>query len=717
MSEIKENKHAAKGKGGVAGDVAAGGSRAGGGGSGAVADAFAGGASAGSATSAAAGGASAGGAGAPAAGSGASGGRGKESKGKKKGDFATLLEFAGSRRPLVYVGCVLSAVSMLISFVPYICIWLVARDLLAVAPDWGAAHNLALWGWLAFAAALVGMALYLLALLCTHFAAFRCAANIRKTCIAHLMKTNLGYFDSHASGALRRVIDGCASQTEGLIAHKTPDAAGSLAMVAGMVVVLFVFDWRMGLACLVAAVASICCMFSMMGGNSAHFMQRYQTALVNMSKTGTEYVRGIPVVKVFQQTVYSFKAFHDAISEYSQMAEDYAVKVCAKPQVTSLTIINGVVVLLVPVALFLAPGAYAAGAASFAAFAADFVFYAIFSAIIATACTRLMFIMEDFEVAADAAKRVGELLRAPVLERAESPRVPADNSLAFEHVTFRYEGAERDALHDVTFSVPAGSTVALVGPSGGGKTTAASLVPRFWDASAGVVRVGGEDVRDIDPAQLMRSVAFVFQRNRLFKKSILENVRAARPEATRREVFAALSAAQCDDIIEKMPQGADTVIGTRGVHLSGGEQQRIALARAILKDAPIVVLDEATAFADPESEALIQQAMSRLAQGRTVLMIAHRLSTVVNADVIVVLEDGRVAEQGTHAQLVAAGGVYAKMWADYLRAAQWKISSAAASGEATGCQARAAAGSQPAREPGAAASAAVGVSGADGEVA
>lgn len=592
----------------------------------------------------------------------------------KKLGFGYLLQFAGKHRGLLYVGCFLSACAMLLSFGPYICIWLVARDLIQVAPAWASAENLAVYGWAAFWIAVVSLLLYFIALLCTHACAFRTAGNLRRKSLAHLMKVQLGYFDTHASGELRRIIDGCAGATEGLIAHKIPDTVGSIAMVLGMMITLFVFDWRMGLACLLAAMASIVCMFAMMGGKSAHFMQRYQQALVNMSKTGTEYVRGIPVVKVFQQTVYSFKAFHDAINEYSEMAENYAIKVCAKPQVTSLTIINGIVIFLVPVVVLLAPAAFGAGSVGFATFIANFAFYAIFSAIISTACTRLMFVMEEIEISQDAAKRLHALLASPVLKNTTNPQTPKDHAITFENVSFRYEEAEVDALRDISFDIAEGSTVALVGPSGGGKSTTASLVPRFWDVSAGAVRIGGVDVRDIDVHKLMESVAFVFQDNRLFKKSIYENVAAARPNAMREEVMAALSAAQCDDILAKLPDGVDTVIGTHGIHLSGGEKQRIALARALCKQAPIVVLDEATAFADPENEALMQQGFAKLGQGKTVLMIAHRLSTVVGADKIVVIADGRVAEQGTHDELVQADGFYARMWHKYQQAATWQIS-------------------------------------------
>ena len=594
----------------------------------------------------------------------------------QQGAIGRLLSFAGPRRALTYAGCALSAVSMLVSFGPYVCIWFAARDLIAVAPDWGAASGIAAYGWWALGFAVASIALYFVGLMCTHLAAFRCASNMRKRATEHLMRTSLGYFDTHASGALRRVVDGCALETEGLLAHKLPDTAGSVAMILGMLVLFFVFDWRLGVACLVPVALSLACMFYMMGGRGMDFMTRYMESLVKMNKTGTEYVRGIPVVKVFQQTVFSFRAFHDAIEEFTVLAQDYAVKWCQTPQALSLTVIGAAAAFLVPVAVLLAPGE-----ADLARLAANFAFYAIFSAVIPTAMTRVMFMSEAFQSAADAVSRVEEVLAAPVIEAPADPQEPRDNSIRFEDVSFSYEGAEAPALDHVSFEVPAGATVALVGPSGGGKTTAASLVPRFWDVSSGRVLVGGVDVRQMDPHELMGRVAFVFQANRLFSQSILENVRAARPEATRGEVMAALEAAQCADIVEKLPEGVDTVYGAAGAHLSGGEVQRLMLARAILKDAPVVVLDEATAFADPENEVKIQAAFRRLARGRdgaprTVLMVAHRLSTVRSADKIVVLDGGRVAEQGTHDGLLAAGGLYARMWADYERAVSWRIKSA-----------------------------------------
>ncbi len=591
---------------------------------------------------------------------------------KKEGTIGTLMRYAGSYKWLTIVGCVLSSLAMVANMIPYVCIWLVARDLIAVAPNWSQATQIGLYGWVAFGFAVAGILLYFVALMCTHIAAFRTASNIRKQGMAHLMKTPLGYFDSHATGLLRRRVDGAAAETETLLAHNLADISGTVVMFVATVILLFVFDWRMGLSVLIAAVVSVAAMFSMMGGKNAGIMKEYQTALDSLSKAGTEYVRGIPVVKVFQQTVHSFKAFKEAIDNYSERASYYEGHVCRVPQSVNLTFTEAAFALLVPVALLLAPGALVAG--NFAEFVTNFAFYAVFSAIISTALAKVMFAASGMMLADDALSRVREIMNAPTLPIADDPQMPADNSVEFKNVTFFYEGSENAALDGVSFKVPAGATVALVGPSGGGKTTAASLIPRFWDVSDGAMLVGGVDVRQMDPHVLMDNVAFVFQNDRLFKASILENVRAARPDATRDEALAALEAAQCDDILAKLPNGIDTLVGTEGTHLSGGEQQRIALARAILKDAPIVVLDEATAFADPENEALIQKAFARLTEGRTVIMIAHRLSTVVGADEIIVLDSGKVVEQGSHDALVSAEGLYARMWSDYQKAVTWRIS-------------------------------------------
>lgn len=592
-------------------------------------------------------------------------------KQKKPNALSVLLDYAGSHKKLTFLGLTLSAASMLMSMAPYICIWLVARDLIAVAPNWTQAQSIARYGWMAFGFAVGGILLYFAGLMCTHLAAFRTASNIRKRGVAHVLKAPLGFFDSNASGLIRNRLDAAAAETETLLAHNLADIVGTITLFLSMIVLMFVFDWRMGAACLLAAVISILAMFSMMGGKNAGIMAEYQAAQDRMSKAGTEYVRGIPVVKVFQQAVDSFKAFKQAIEEYSAKAEYYQSGVCRVPQSINLTFTEGAFVFMVPVALFLAPVALAGG--GFAGFITNFAFYAVFSAIISTALAKIMFAASGMMLASTALGRIDQVMRAPTLITPQRPQRPKGGKVAFKDVSFTYDGTQAPALSHISFCAEPGQVVALVGPSGGGKTTVASLIPRFWDVDSGVVEVGGVDVRQMDPHVLMEQVAFVFQNSRLFKTSILENVRVARPSATREQVHAALMAAQCKDILEKLPAGLDTKIGTEGTYLSGGETQRIALARAILKDAPIVVLDEATAFADPENEALIQKAFAELTRSRTVIMIAHRLSTVVGADKIIVLNAGRIVEQGTHAELAAAKGAYARMWADYNRAVQWKI--------------------------------------------
>ncbi len=593
-------------------------------------------------------------------------------KQEKKCDAARLLEYAGGRRGLILLGLVLSAVSMLLSMIPYICIWLAARDLIAVAPEWTRAQKLSQYGWTAFAFSAGGIVLYFAGLMCTHLAAFRTAANIRKRGAAHMMKAPLGFFDANASGLIRGRLDAAAADTETLLAHNLADIVGTIVLFVAMLTMMLAFDWRMGAACLLSVVISIAALCSMMGGRNAALIAEYQAAQDRMTQAGTEYIRGIPVVKIFQQTVYSFKAFQEAIEDYSSKAEYYQADVCRVPQSVNLTVTEGAFVFLAPAALLLAPGALAKGA--FAGFITDFVFYAVFSAIISTALAKIMFASSGMMLASTALKRIGQVMEAPVLKEPSHPRIPEGNMVELKDVSFTYSGSERPALSHVSFTVQPGQTAALVGPSGGGKTTAASLIPRFWDADEGEVKIGGVNTNQIESHILMERIAFVFQNSRLLKASILENVRAARPDATREQVTEALMAAQCGDILDKLPDGIDTQIGTEGIYLSGGEQQRIALARAILKDAPIIVLDEATAFADPENEALIQKAFAALTKGRTVIMIAHRLSTVVNADQIIVLEKGHVAEQGTHSELIAAGGLYARMWSDYNRAVQWKIS-------------------------------------------
>ena len=591
----------------------------------------------------------------------------------KKNAIVELLGFAGKRRALAYAGCVLSVVNAVLTVMPLVCVWFVVRDLISVFPNWGEASSAALWAVLAVVFAVLSIVVYFGALMASHLAAFRIAANMRKAMVRHVARIPMGYFSAHSSGELRRVIDGCAGQTEDLIAHKLPDFVGSFATPVVFLVVAFLFDWRMGLLCLVPIAVSFAAMWWMMGREDAkggrHFMELYQAALMRMSAAATEYVRGIPVVKVFQQTVLSFRAFREAIVDYRDMATNYT-EYCRKPQVVQLVAINSTFAVLVPAGIVLA-----AAAPDFSVFLIDFLFYSFFSAMTTTMMSKVMYSSEAVMIAEDALRRMNTIMEvAPVAEvEAANALHPKEASVEFRNVSFSYPGSKEPVLRDVSLSVPAGATVALVGPSGGGKSTLASLIPRFWDVDTGAVLVGGADVRRIPGEELMDAVAFVFQNDQLFKRSLADNVRAGRPQASDAEVLAALHAAQCDDVIAKFPEGANTVVGEAGIYLSGGERQRIALARAILKDAPIVVLDEATAFADPENEALIQAALATLCKDKTVLMIAHRLSTVANVDRIFVIDRGSVVEQGAHEELVAQGGLYARMWHDYRTSAMWRI--------------------------------------------
>ena len=587
-------------------------------------------------------------------------------KPKKQSSLSRILGYAGGHKNLTLLGCILSALSAVLGLIPYVCVWLAARNVLKAWPVPGGTSGLARWGWLAVWTAIGSIVLYFAALMSTHIAAFRTARNIRRTAMSHVLKLPLGFFTGNQSGRLRKLIDDNAGLTEDLLAHKLPDLAGTLVTPAAAIVMLFLFDWKMGLLCLLTMALALLSMCLMMGGKNAGFFHRYQKEIERMSGEAVEYVRGIPVVKMFQQTVYSFKAFYAAIQDYSDLASQYAMS-CRVGQTCFLTFINGAFALLIPAALLLASGG------NVRVVLVNFIFYALFAPACGQMINRIMYMSEAVMEADEAVGRLEEILGQAPMEEAKEQKRPVNAEVSFDHVTFTYPGADQPALDDVSFTVRPGQVTALVGPSGGGKTTAASLIPRFWDTDSGNVLIGGINVREIDTEVLMKQVAFVFQDTRLFKESLLENIRAARPDASREEVLSAAHAAQCDDILEKLPQGLDTVVGTKGVYLSGGEQQRIALARAILKDAPIVVLDEATAFADPENEQQIQKAFDALTKNKTVLMIAHRLSTVQDADSIIVLSDGKIAEQGSHKSLLAQHGVYAAMWEDYQRSARWTV--------------------------------------------
>lgn len=590
-----------------------------------------------------------------------------QSKAKGKGNLSVLMDYAGRRRVLTYLSWVLSAVSALTALVPFIFVWLIVREVIEANGNFAAVQgSLSVYGWWAVGSALISMLVYFAALMCSHVAAFRVAGNMRKRAMRHIGALPVGFMNSLGSGRVRRIVNESSGATETYLAHQLPDMVGAFATPVGMIVLLFVFDWRLGLLSLIPTVLGFIIMSKMTGKDMARKMKEYQSALENMNNEAVEYVRGVPVVKTFGQTVFSFKRFKGSIDSYHKWVIAYT-KSLMWPMVAFTTAINCVFVPLIIAGL-----CFTAGGVD-GAFLLNLIFYIIFTPIISVTLMKVMFMSENNMIVSDALQRIDGILAIKPLPEPSAPQTPKDNSVTFENVTFAYEGADRNAIDGITLDVKAGETVALVGPSGGGKTTAAGLVARFWDTASGAVKVGGVNVKDIDRQTLNDTVAYVFQDSKLLKTSIFENVRMGRPSATREEVLAALHNAQCDDILNKFPHGVDTVIGSKGVYLSGGEQQRIAIARVMLKNAPVLVLDEATAFADPENEAAVQRAFERLANGRTVIMIAHRLTTVQNADKIYVLKDGKVAEEGTHAWLMEQNGLYHDMYDEYRTSIAWKV--------------------------------------------
>ena len=584
---------------------------------------------------------------------------------KKQSNLSRLLTIAGSYRYLTYASWILSAISALIALVPYYFIWQVMREVLEVAPDFSRAQNLTYNGWMAVMFAVIAVLVYIAGLMCSHLGAFRIATNLRLQSMNHIVKLPLGFAEHFGSGKLRKIVNESSAATETYLAHQLPDRANALATPCGLLVLLFVFDWRLGLLSLAPVLLGFLIMMAMTGKEMQQKMKEYQNALDDMSNEAVEYVRGIPVVKTFGQTIFSFKKFKDSIDRYKVWVIAYT-KQLRTPMMFYTAAINGVFVFLIAGALLFTQDQVTTE------FLLNLVFYIIITPIISVTLTRIMFQSENAMIVDDALQRIDSVLNLEPLKETAHPKHPKDGSVELEQVHFSYDG-EKDVLNGISISIPAGQTVAFVGPSGGGKTTLANLISRFFDPQSGTVRVGGVDVRNIPKEELMNTVSFVFQNSRLIKASIFENVRLGKPEATREEVMAALKNAQCDDILEKLPDGMDTVIGTKGVYLSGGEQQRIAIARVMLKNTPIIILDEATAFADPDNETRVQAAFSKLSQGKTVIMIAHRLSTVAGADRIYVVKGGQIVESGSSRELMERGGLFARMWQNYQTSIQWKV--------------------------------------------
>ena len=584
---------------------------------------------------------------------------------KKDSNFSRLMGYAGGHRALTYASWVLSALSALTALVPFLYIWMILRDVLNVAPNYGEAVNIPHYGWMAVLFAALAYLIYVGALLCSHLSAFRVATNLRLAVTEQLARLPLGFTERFGSGKLRKIIQESTGAAETYLAHQLPDQASAMATPVGLLVLLFVFDWRLGLLSLVPVFLGFAIMTAMTGKRMAEKMRQYNNALAAMSGEAVEYVRGIPVVKTFGQSVFSFKKFKATIDEYEKWVIAYT-KELRLPMMLYTAAINGVFAFLIAGSLLLTRNGVTPE------FLLNLLFYIIITPVIALTLTKVMYMSESKLIVADALQRIDSVLDAAPVPVSEKAAHPADSGVTLENVSFSYDG-KTDVIKGVSLEVRPGQTVALVGPSGGGKSTLASLVCRFFDVCGGSIRIGGADVRDIPKEELMDTVSFVFQNSRLLKGTILDNVKLGRPDASEAEVLSALRAAQCMDIIEKLPEGIHTVIGTKGVYLSGGEQQRIAIARAMLKNAPILILDEATAFADPDNEAKVQAAFAELAKGKTVIMIAHRLSTVVNADCIYVVRDGQIAEAGTKDELCAQNGLFAQMWRDYQSSVQWKV--------------------------------------------
>ncbi len=584
---------------------------------------------------------------------------------KKGSDLSRLMSYAGGHKAFTYASWVLSAVSALMALVPFLYIWMILRDVLNAAPDYSKAVNIPHYGWMAVLFAVLSYLVYVLALLCSHTSAFRVATNLRLAVTEHLAKLPLGFTERYGSGRLRKVIQESTGAAETYLAHQLPDQYGAMATPVGLLVLLFVFDWRLGLLSLVPVVLGFAIMSAMTGKRMEEKMRQYGNALAAMSNEAVEYVRGIPVVKTFGQSVFSFKKFKATIDEYEKWVVAYTMEL-RMPMMFYTAAINGVFAFLIAGGLLFTKSGVTPE------FLLNLLFYIIITPVISLTLTKIMYMSENKMIVADALSRIDSVLDAEPVSVSDEPQHPKDGSVKLENVHFSYDG-ETEVIKGVSMDIRSGQTVALVGPSGGGKSTLASLMCRFFDVQSGSIFIGCADVREIPKEELMDTVSFVFQNSRLIKGSILDNVKLGRPEAAEEEVLAALKAAQCMDIIEKFPDGIHTVIGSKGVYLSGGEQQRIAIARAMLKNAPVLILDEATAFADPDNEAKVQAAFAELAKGKTVIMIAHRLSTVVNADCIYVVRDGQIEEAGTKDGLCAKDGLFSKMWRDYQSSVEWKV--------------------------------------------
>lgn len=591
-------------------------------------------------------------------------------KEKKKSTMAVLMHYAGDHKYFTYASAVLASVSALIALIPFYDVWRIIKEILEVRPDFSKAVNISSYGRQAVGFALLSMVFYIAALMCSHKAAFRVQANMRISMMQHIMKLPLGYVEAEGTGKIRKIVTDSSAATENFLAHNLPDKAVSYATPVGLLIMMMAFDWKLGLICLIPAVIAFALMGTlMMGPKMAEDMKQYQNALETMSAEAVEYVRGVPVVKTFGQTVFTFKRFKNAIDEYEKWTLGYT-KNMMLPMVCFTTAANAIFAAII-IAAFVFTGNGVTDE-----FVLNLFFYVLITSVLTVTLMKVAYAGESQMIVNDALNRVYGILETEPLSESQKNEQPKDFSIELSDVTFAYAGAKNNAIDGISMSVRSGEHIALVGPSGGGKTTLASLIARFWDVKSGSIKIGGTDVRNVSSDELMNYVSYVFQDSRLLKMSIMDNIRMGRPGASDEEVMQALRDAQCMDIIEKFPDGVNTMIGSKGIYVSGGECQRLSIARAFLKNAPVLILDEATAFADPDNEVLVQQAFEKLSKDKTVIMIAHRLSTVTNADCIYVLSDGKLTESGTHSVLISENGIYSHMWNEYNKSVNWQVGKA-----------------------------------------
>lgn len=585
---------------------------------------------------------------------------------KKENQLLHLLNFSGNYKYFTIIGCLLSAISAVVGLIPFIYIWKLIEEIIITMPNFTSTENLVQYGWKALEYSILSILIYFVGLMFTHISAFRNERNMKIQTMNHIVTLPLGYFTKHESGSLRKIIDYSTEKTEAFLAHGLPDGVGGIVTPIAFIILLFSYNWVFGVLCIIPMVLAFLCFIPMMSGENRNSMKQYQESLEQMNSEAVEYVRGIPVTKTFQQTIFSFKNFHQTIKNYKKMVTEFSLS-SQIPFACFTVSVNGFFALLIPAGFLLIGSFYNE------ALLLDLIFYIILTPIAALMMNKMMFLNQNWLLASQAMNKIDEILNEKPLPESINPQHLESSVIKFEDVSFTYPGNKKETLRNLNFEISENETVALVGPSGSGKTTIATLIPRFWDVNKGKITIDDINITKVSQEELMDNVSFVFQNTKLFKSSILDNVLLGKKGASKEEALEALSYAQCDDIIEKLPNGVNTIIGKEGVYLSGGEMQRIALARVILKDAPIIILDEATAFADPQNEYQIQKAFEKITKGKTVLMIAHRLSTIENVDNIMVIDDGEVVESGKHTELLDKNGLYTKMWAEYNESVQWKV--------------------------------------------